>query len=578
MESVMLRFKIALLFSMFALVGTACTPEEDWTSAEYVQYRLELADPEAFRRLEHLEAADQATLVPTLVDVYNSGLRKEESLRALVGIGDERAKDIFLSGLQATDDGLAALAARGLANLGDASSATAVAQRLAQVTQHDAYAGFLDALKVIPTPQAADVIASMMMRPADRIGGINTVRQGCTILGSVDNPSDDVLNALVFGLVNFVPDPFQDALNECELALLAHGDAPVQKLAEVLREENATVNTRLTSMSYNQVVGSLRAGAVLAHNGSPAAQNALLAWFGTQQEIPVTELEQMTPEEASAWYDHHGQLFTVAAQGLAYANSEATQDALRRLETLEGENSLLANFRIWFQLSAGAEFGLRTVVQEGMMKVGSAEDREVLWSRALEGTVPTSRGAYFQTEFRKNALHYVGRTARPGELERFTTTINAQAAPIQFMMHLGYFALAELCGTDAACYAEKLTDVTAVTSHESVTTALAGVEDEAIRTQLLAGITQNARTGAIWQMALQFGGEIAAGEALLNNLENPSMAARFETVEALHYAASLPTDAGARLDAFLEAEAESTAPQARELRHAVRLLKSMRGL
>ena len=572
----MMRLKLAFLFSLVGLLVSSCTPAEDWSSAEYIQYRLELADPEAFRRLEHLEPADQATLVPTLIEVYNSGLRKEESLRALVSIGDERAKDIYLAGLQATDDSLAALAARGLANLGDTASATAVAQRLAQVTQHEAYAGFLDALKMIPTPQAADVIAAMMMRPAQRIGGINTVRQGCTILGSVDNPSDDVLNALVYGLVNFVPEPFQDALHECELALLAHGDAPVGKLGEVLREENPTVNTRLTSMEYNTVVGALRAGAVLAHNGSDAAQAVLLSWFGTQREIPVAELEAMSAEEAVAWYDHHGQLFTVAAQGLAYANSEATLDALRRLESVEGENSMLSNFQIWFQLSAGAEFGLRTVVQEGLMKLGGDEDRELLWSRAAEGTLPSARGEYFQIEFRKNALHYIGRTARADELERFTTTINAQSQPIQFVMHLGYFALAAACGEDVDCYIGALNDQSAATSHESVTTALGGIEDEATRNQAMAGITQNARTGAVWQLALRFDSNPAAVNALVANLENQSMAARFETVEALHFVEALPADAGARFDAFLEAEADSTAPQARELRHAVRLLKSMR--
>ena len=572
----MMRLKIAFLFSFVGLLATSCTPEEDWSAVDYVQYRLELADPEAFRRLEHLDDADQATLVPTLIDVYNSGLRKEESLRALVSIGDERAKGIFLSGLQLTDDSLAALAARGLAHLGDTSSATAVAQRLAQVTQHEAYAGFLDALKLIPTPQAADVIAAMMMRPAGRIGGINTVRQGCTILGSVENPSDDVINALVFGLVNFIPEPFQDALNECELGLLAHDDAPVAKLGEVLSGQNVTVNTRLTSMNYNPVVGALRAGAVLAHNGSPAAQGVLLNWFGTAREIPVAELEAMTGDEAVAWYDHHGQLFTVAAQGLAYANSEGTLDALRRLETLEGETSMLANFRIWFQLSSGAEFGLRTVVQEGLMKTGEEADRELLWSRALEGTVPTSRGAYFQIEFRKNALHYVGRTARAGELERFTTLINAQSTPLQFLMHLGYFALAEVCGDDVACYTTAQTDQSAVVAHESVTTAVGGLEDEALRNQAMAGLTQNARTGAIWQLALRFGDNPAAAEALLANLANPSMAARFESVEALHFVDALPADAGTRLDAFLEEQADSSAPQARELRHAVRLLKSMR--
>lgn len=565
---------VALIASSFAF--SACTPTEDWTDPEYIQYRMELNDPRAFDEFAHLTAEQKATLIPTLISVYESGLRQQECLRALVAAQDARAKDVFLNALQRTDDNLAGLAARGLAGIEDAASATAIAERLSTVTQHDAYASFLDALNAIPTPQAADVVAGVMMRPAQRVGGINTIRRGCTMLGQVENPSDAVLDALVFGLVNFVPQPFEDALNECELAILAHGDAAVAKLTEVFNGRNQRVNTQLTSMQYQLVVGKLRAGAVLAHISSEASMAPILAWFATAQEIPVAELEQMTPEQASAWYDFHGQLFTAGVQGLAYFGTDAAVAALRGLETTEGEGSLLANFRVWFQLSSGAEFGLRTGVHEALMKAGTDEDRELLWSRALEGTVPTSRGEYFQAEFRKNALHYVGRTARQGEMERFTALANAQSNPADFLMHIGYFALADMCGDDVACYAAKLADASSVLEFEAVSTALAGVEDEAAREIIRNGITQNVRTGAVWQLGRRLSGQPAAGAALLDALANPSMQVRFEVIEALHFVPTLPADTDARLATFLEEQAESTAQGARELRQAVRILRAMR--
>lgn len=571
----MFRNALTALFAASLLLG-ACTPAEDWTDPEYIQHRMEMNDPRAFSEFAHLTDEQKAELVPTLISVYDSGLRQEECLRALVATGDARAKDVFLSALQRSDDRLAGLAARGLASIGATDSATAVAQRLSTVTQHEAYAGFLDALNLIPTSQAADVVASVMMRPAPRVGGINTIRRGCTMLGAVENPSDGVLDALVFGLVNFIPQPFDDAMAECELALLAHGDAAVPKLTETFRGNNQAVNTQLTSMQYQLVVGRLRAGAVLAHIGTPAALAPLIEWFNTQQQIPVAELERMTPEQASAWYDFHGQLFTAAVQGLAYARTEPAIATLRGLEAAESEGSLLANFRVWFQLSAGAEFGLRTAVHEALMKVGDDVSRELLWERAFQGTVPTARGEYFQAEFRKNALHFVGRAARPGELARFTALANAQSNPGDFMMHLGYFALAEHCGDDVACYSGALLDPSPVLAQEAVTTALGGVEDPQTRTMLEAGMTQNVRTGAIWQLALRLGGQPAAGEALLAALANPSMQVRFEAVEAMHFVAELPADARTRLQAFLDEQASSTAQGARELRQAVRLLLAMR--
>ena len=565
-----------LVLALFVLAATGCTPEEDWTSPEYVQYRLELGDQRAFAEFTRLSPEAQAAMVPTLVEVYNSGVRQENSLQALVSAGDARAKDVFLSALNRTDDNLAGLAARGLAAIGATDASTAVAQRLATVTQHDAYPAFLEALNAIPTPQSADVVAGVLMQPAPRIGGIGTVRQGCRLLGSIDNPSSEVLGALAFSLVNVVPQPFQDAFHDCEIALLHHGDAAVPMLREMFNGGNVAVNTQLRNIDFQEVVASLRAGAVLSHMTTPAANGVLLEWFRTPQELPVTQLTQMSPEEATAWYDQHGQLFTFAMQGLAYAGTDDAMATIRGLETSEGEGSVLANFRQWFQLSAGAEFGLRTAVHEALAKVGTDADRELLWSRATTGTLVTARGEYFNIEFRKNSLHFVGRGARPGEMERFVALMQAQSRPIEFAMHQSYFSIAELCQDEVACYAGVLDDPTRALQGEAIQATLTGIEDEQARNMVQSGMLQNAQVAAVWQIAGRLGGQPAAAEALLSRLEHDSLQARFDIVEGLHFVDALPADAADRLNTFLEESSGNTQPQMKELRQAVRVLRSMR--
>jgi hypothetical protein len=559
-----------------AVVLGGCTPKEDWSDPEYIQYRMELSDERAFDEFSHLSDEQKRELVPTLIAVYEGGTRQLESLRALVSAGDGRAKDVFLSALSRPDDATAALAARGLAAIGDVSSASAIADRLAQVTQHDAYPAFLDALSDVPTSEAADVVAGVLMRPASRIGGVGTVRRGCSFLGEIDEPSSEVLAALAFGLVNLNPQPVEDAMNECELALVRHGAASVPVLQEMFLGNNTAVNNHLTTLQYLPVVGQLRSGAVLSHLPIPSSTAVLLGWFDSRHDVPAAELERMGAQQASAWYDFHGQLFTAAVGGLAWANSADSLAMLRRLESTGSEGSALANFQPWFQLSAGAEFGLRTAVHEALMKAGEEADRELLWERATSGTVPTARGEYFNAEFRKNALHYVGRTARAGEAERFATVMAAQSNPIEFVMHVGYFALAEVCGDEVTCYAGALTDPSEVIAHELVTSTVPSELSEQDQSTVRSGIQQNIRTGAVWQLGKRLGGQPAASTALLDALDNPSMQVRFEAIEALHYVHTLPQDASEKLNAFLEREATSTAQGARDLRHAVRLLLATR--
>ena len=507
----------------------------------------------------------------TIVEVYNGGLRQEDALRALVAAGNPAAKDVFLAALERSDDSLAALGARGLAAIGDEASAAAVAQRLSTVTQHEAYAAFLDALQAIPTPQAADVVAELLFRPAPRIGGINTVRAGCKMLGLVERPSKQVMNALAFGLVNFIPQPFSDALNDCELALIAHGDLAVAPLLRMMNGEDQRVNTHLRSVQYPDSVGQLRGGAVLAHLGTPAAVQALNAWFGSEKALPE-ELLRMEIAQQQQWYEQQGQLFTMAVEGLAIAQTPETVQTLRGLERIEGDGALLGNFQGWLGLSNGAEFGMRTAVHEALSQVGNDEDREMLWDRAESGSVSRG-GRAFTREIRANALHFVGRTARPDELERYEAVVAEQDNAAAFLTHRAYFVMAQQCGEDVDCYNARVTDASPVLEEESIAAMIAEQPEGQARDIFVASLAANASSGALWQLALR----LNASEKLLEHLDHDSTQMRFNVGKALLVTPNLPAGTAAAVQAFIDGEENATSGTAREVRHAYRLVSAIRG-
>lgn len=562
--------RLIFLTGVLAIVAACNAPTEDWSDPAWIDMRLEALDPRAFQEFASLPAEQQGELVPTIVEVYNGGLRQEDALRALVAAADPAAKEVFLSALERADDSLAALGARGLAAIDDTASATAVAQRLSTVTQHEAYPAFLDSLKSIPTPQAADVVAELLFRPAPRIGGINTVRSGCSMLSLVENPSQQVMDALAFSLVNFIPQPFTDALNECELALIEHGDRSVPALLRMMNGEDQRVNTHLRSIQYPDSVGQLRGGAVLAHLASPAAVQALVTWFNTEKALPE-ELLRMELTEQQQWYEQQGQLFTMAVEGLAIAQTPETVQTLRGLERIEGEGALLGNFQGWLGLSNGAEFGMRTAVHEALSQVGSNDDREMLWERAESGNVSRG-GRAFTREIRANALHFVGRTARPDELARYEAVVEAQDDAGAFLAHRAYFVLAQQCGEDAACYNARVSDASPVLEDESIAALVAQQPEGQARDIFVASVAANASSGALWQLALRLG---EAGK-VLEHLDHDSTQMRFNVGKALLVTPTLPANTAEAIQAFIDGEENVTSGAARDIRHAYRLVTAIR--
>ncbi|TVR04641.1 MAG: hypothetical protein EA398_01390 [Deltaproteobacteria bacterium] len=555
----------------------ACAPKEDWSDPAWISYRMGIGDDRAFMEFSRLSAEQKTELVPRLVEVYNEGIRREAALVSLIEARDERGREVFLSALQRPSDREAGLGARGLAAIGDTASATAIAQRVNEVSSPDAYAPFMEALLAIPSPQAAEVVAGTLLRPANRIGGINTVRNGCRLLGSVDDASDEMITAMVFGLVNFIPMPFEDALDACELALLSHGDRAVPALAELLRAENTRVRDHLVNLEYPPVTGQVRAARVLSRRGSDAALAVFAEFFRTNTPIPRADMMDLSVQMQSEWYSAFGQLFEIGVKSFALRGNDEDRALLRSLEQ-PGDGQALDNFREWMNLSDGAEVGFRQAVHEAMAIINHPEDRRLLVERAVSGR--TARGGVrTDVMLRLNALHYLGRTTPGDEMALFERVLRAQpeAFRSQFAPLRAYFLVAEECGDDFACYGRVYDDPSDIAADEAFTSLLEGMESEDEQAATRRGIHSAARQAVIWQLVIVHREQPEALSVLVDRMAGSDMNRRLQITNALLFARALPASAAERIDGFIEDE-ESVrgVPHLREVRHGYRLLRQLR--
>jgi hypothetical protein len=558
------------------LVGSGCR-QADWTDPEYIILQLQVGSVKALDSLSELPIEQQRAATPALIEAYNGGLQRDRVLEALVRIADPAAQDLLLEILNGNEDDRAAMAARALSAAQLTDTSVAIAQRLQRTADRRQYPVFLSAINQMPTPGAADVVAEIVMNRAERIGGIDTVKNGCKLMATIDNPSAASVRAMVYGLVNLIPDPYADAMQDCEAALLRHRDAAVAPLVEMLNDQNQEVINLMRELNMRNVGAQLRAAVVLSHIGSDAAADALRTWLSAAHPAPVDELRLMAVNEQQDWYSLSGQLFTFAATGIGHRHNAEDLAVLRRLESLETPGSLLNNYSTWFSLSSLAELGLRNAVYDQLARHGSPEDRTMLWERATTGA--TGRGGEGAAiELRSSILHFLGRNARPEEIELYAVVFNAQTPEAQgnFFVHRAYFALAEICSTNVECYAGMIDNQDQILLDEVFASYLAGITEQQQRDLEAGLLKKTAQIAAVWQLALRFADNPAAGAALLGAIGHTSLEVREAVSEAFLTMPALPAEFAATVGAFLEAERTNNNPRARDARHLLNVLRLTR--
>lgn len=399
---------------------------------EYLAEQIRAGNEQAFRTAERLEDPEaQVALIPALTDAYNGGLLTYDVVELLVTIGHPDGIPVFESALETDDNRLSGLAARGLATVGATDHAGAVANRLRRVRDPNQYEPFLDALRQLPgDPSVAPVIAEIINRPAGSVGGINTIRFGCSIIGDSGTTDAESIRAVLFGLVNFAE--MQDATNECALALVTLGEAALPYVFEVLNHDNTTISGYLTQIGFTPEVAGLRAARVLADIELPAALQGLDTWFSTEHMVNAAELSAMSTEAAINWHQNFGQQFIFATEALEYLASPGDEDRahqiLRGLIN-RGEGMMLENFRWFMGTGADAELGLRSAAIDALVNVGDPADRDVLYQMATSGTLARIPDVFI----RKHAAFGFVLLSQPGDLARYDELL--QNTEVQILLN-----------------------------------------------------------------------------------------------------------------------------------------------
>ena len=547
-DTMYLMKRTCLLAIAIGLVLAGCRgPKPSSTDAIAAQIRA--GNEGALRDAERLaNPEDQVALIPALTDAYNSGYFPDDILELLVSVGHPDGIPVFDSALESDDNRMAGLAARGLAVVGSETHSGAVANRLRRVRDPNQYEPFLDALRQMPggDPSVAPIISEIILRPAGSIGGISTVRFGCTAIGRSGATDEDTVKALLFGFVNM--DGAQNATNECALALLNVGDPAIPYLLEVLNHENEVIAGHLVGAGYTAEVAGLRAARVLADMASPAAFEGLNTWFTTLHLVPIDQIASMDIQQAMNWHQNFGQQFIFASEALEYLASPEPDDPahllLRGLIVRE-EGQPLFNFTQFMNTGTDAELGLRSAAMDALANVGDPADRDLVYAIAQSGTLadPDIPDKFI----RKHAAYTFAMLSQAGDLERFDALLDA-ATPEDLVADLQiYRPMIELVAD--GCHHE-LDCLTGLLSHEN----------------------NWVRTKAAFDLAHYTENQTAAAAALLEALGSVQLDMRFTFVRQLRQM-ELPQTAGERIDQLLS-EAEGS--RFRDYRYHLRVLRKQK--
>lgn len=529
-----MKAKALLVATMMALlVVTACTPAENWDDPKWISHAIKHNHPKAFGAYMKLDDKERVELLPNVIDAYNANLQQREALRAMLTVRDARTAEVYENALARADDRVALLGARGLIREGVNGADAKVAERLRSVTTEETFLGFIEALEASAiSTESAEVIAGVVQRPADKIGGVPTVQAACRLLAQAPRASEEIIKGISIGLVNFSAKSSEDPMHACELAALAHRKSMVDALVELFNGENERANELAKDQGFSDASVRMRGAMVLGHLRNHDANNAIRTWLKSKHNVSRSKLGSMKLEEQQAWYDNHGQLFEIAVKSLSYERNPKDADLLRSLVDPNGE---LQNFKSWFALSEGAEMGLRQAAATAL--VGVSQDKktkDALWKDAREGKIARG-GEQTNTLYHLNVIHALGRIASEGDLQAFKSAFNAQPNrwKHEFRSLYGYFVLGEACGNRVECRKDFVLNPNPLMEREDVK-AWIDEEDEGRREQLTQNLQSAIQAGGVWQIAM-FGGDASASQLLVEILKNGKQVAQTAVPEALLY-------------------------------------------
>jgi len=243
---------------------------------------------EALNRLANMDIERARVAVPALMALYKTS-RDPEHLEALARYKDDRTKPVLIEALDFTDD--------------EFDRATIAAGVLGEMKAGDAVDALIRAAeKPLPIKSRANAAKLAALRALVKIGDKRALPTLTRLLTTSADEQDFLLNqkaalglaefrdpgtapALIKGL--FMSGRQTNIFQECRLALVRIGDAAVEPLVELLREQNADIRKMARDLKFNEYTPGVvpqKAAWVLGDLRAARAVPALLARLKTAQK------------------------------------------------------------------------------------------------------------------------------------------------------------------------------------------------------------------------------------------------------------------------------------------------------
>ena len=551
------------------LLTFGCRPSEDWNDPKWITYALEHNHPKALGAYGALEDAQKLEALPAVIAAYNANTQQRDVLRALQTVDDPRTVDVFRNALLKTDDDLAVLGARGLAARGVAGSAPEIADRLRSVSSPGAFLGMVESIETLDPGAGVGVMASLLQRPAERIGGVPVVKAGCRILEKTSQTTEEIVDSIVLGMVNFTARPYVDPMPECENAALRHVDGMNSAISELYLGKNERANDLVRAQGFSDAPARLRGAIYMSHLRTEELNAAYRQFLGSRFQINAGEFDAMTTEQQMAYYDNMGQLFEISVKGLSYSRNPEDRALIRSLVDPAGG---LTNFAALTRLGTTGEVGYRQAAATALVAVGNASDKSFLWNEATSATVSRG-GVQGATLYHLNVIHALGRIAAKGDMANFRRAFNAQPSQWQheFRGQYGYFAVGEACDRDLECLTNAALNPDSIVEREDVQAWIQ--EDREDRREMLTQMMGLAvQSGAVWQIAM-YHPDAAGSKALVRVLTEGGEGAIAIVPEALLHIRDYDASVTPEIEAWLEGPiATRTGPGVADMRHLMSVI------
>lgn len=447
--------------------GVACEPP-DWTDPEFLSQQIKEGDRlKALEEIPRLSEEDQKKVVPALVDAYNNGQDKDKVFTILAAVRDERAKAVYVDALKSArsqrDQAKAALA---LGELKATEHIPTMMDIFRNVPNQDLRSAIIQAFVEMPDAQEIPLLIDILKNYDPDREPISYHSYSCDILAAIDQPTDAVVDAVVYGI--FLDNAKgQNVSRECSIAVATTGEMATEKLIGVMQGKNDAINTRFSKYKAyikgsSEVTAVDTLGLLRAAKSAPAMQEEMLK----AKSAPATYRN----DKLLAWGQKRSEFFVAACGALGDMGAPESVEFLSKF-VMPGDKDL-ESYKALIDYDKRTKLFMVEAAMKGLNAHGDRKGLEALGKAALKGDLPELKGygpgAEYQSRWQAaRAYAMLADAAHAAEFDKMASAEKNDDMKKKWAEFKPALDVASECKGDAKCYGKYLTDNSAVKSEKA---------------------------------------------------------------------------------------------------------------